>query len=263
MLVTSPFFFICIFFIGVTETAGLCFSSSAFCCFAILPARVPFCLFYAMPIKQLYGYICDPVRLVELRELNSSCISSSPLFPLSPSKRLQTREERKMEAILQAFARMEKREKRREQALERIGTNKSEVGGTTQIKEEPPTTPEMADSPAVVQVRVTKVTKATSLLWAWSILHAKCVQQTHAFYIMHYWAHDFYVAFVFSSILTIVDLNLNTISCPTAPTFGSERGARAAEASQGQRFEEQEEFLPEPNAHRPAAAAGSHHQHLF
>ncbi|XP_045555920.1 inactive histone-lysine N-methyltransferase 2E isoform X10 [Salmo salar] len=49
----------------------------------------------------------------------------------------QTREERKMEAILQAFARMEKREKRREQALEKIGT-KSEGG----IKEEPPATPE-------------------------------------------------------------------------------------------------------------------------
>ncbi|XP_062853091.1 inactive histone-lysine N-methyltransferase 2E isoform X2 [Trichomycterus rosablanca] len=55
----------------------------------------------------------------------------------------QTREERKMEAILQAFARMEKREKRREQALERIGT-KGEVGA---IKEEPPTTPE-AELPA-------------------------------------------------------------------------------------------------------------------
>ncbi|XP_030408950.1 inactive histone-lysine N-methyltransferase 2E isoform X2 [Gopherus evgoodei] len=39
----------------------------------------------------------------------------------------QTREERKMEAILQAFARLEKREKRREQALERISTAKTEV----------------------------------------------------------------------------------------------------------------------------------------
>ncbi|EMP29121.1 Histone-lysine N-methyltransferase MLL5 [Chelonia mydas] len=38
-----------------------------------------------------------------------------------------TREERKMEAILQAFARLEKREKRREQALERISTAKTEV----------------------------------------------------------------------------------------------------------------------------------------
>lgn len=57
-----------------------------------------------------------------------------------------------MEAILQAFARMEKREKRREQALERIGSVKSEVGGRSDIKEEPPATPETADSPAVMQV---------------------------------------------------------------------------------------------------------------
>ncbi|XP_026065628.1 inactive histone-lysine N-methyltransferase 2E isoform X4 [Carassius auratus] len=61
----------------------------------------------------------------------------------------ETREERKMEAILQAFARMEKREKRREQALERIGT-KGEVGGRSEIKEEPPSTPE-AESPAILQ----------------------------------------------------------------------------------------------------------------
>ncbi|XP_005164966.1 inactive histone-lysine N-methyltransferase 2E isoform X3 [Danio rerio] len=61
----------------------------------------------------------------------------------------ETREERKMEAILQAFARMEKREKRREQALERIGT-KGEVGGRSDIKEEAPATPE-AESPAVIQ----------------------------------------------------------------------------------------------------------------
>ncbi|KAI1888399.1 hypothetical protein AGOR_G00184750 [Albula goreensis] len=60
----------------------------------------------------------------------------------------ETREERKMEAILQAFARMEKREKRREQALERIGT-KTEVG-RSDIKEEPPATPE-AEAPAVLQ----------------------------------------------------------------------------------------------------------------
>lgn len=58
-----------------------------------------------------------------------------------------------MEAILQAFARMEKREKRREQALERIGSVKSEVGGRSDIKEEPPVTPETADSPTVAQVR--------------------------------------------------------------------------------------------------------------
>ncbi|KAG5845887.1 hypothetical protein ANANG_G00143950 [Anguilla anguilla] len=61
----------------------------------------------------------------------------------------ETREERKMEAILQAFARMEKREKRREQALERIGT-KAEGGARNDIKEEPPATPE-AEVPAVLQ----------------------------------------------------------------------------------------------------------------
>ncbi|KAM6962400.1 inactive histone-lysine N-methyltransferase 2E isoform 2-T2 [Tautogolabrus adspersus] len=66
-------------------------------------------------------------------------------------KQKETREERKMEAILQAFARMEKREKRREQALERIGTVKTEVGCRSDIKEEPPATPEMADSPTIMQ----------------------------------------------------------------------------------------------------------------
>lgn len=59
-----------------------------------------------------------------------------------------------MEAILQAFARMEKREKRREQALERIGSVKSEVGGRSDIKEEPPATPETVESPSVMQVRI-------------------------------------------------------------------------------------------------------------
>lgn len=57
-----------------------------------------------------------------------------------------------MEAILQAFARMEKREKRREQALERIGNIKSEVSTRSDIKEEPPATPDAADSPTVMQV---------------------------------------------------------------------------------------------------------------
>ncbi|XP_075455783.1 inactive histone-lysine N-methyltransferase 2E isoform X9 [Ascaphus truei] len=45
---------------------------------------------------------------------------------IAERKRKMTREERKMEAILQAFARLEKREKRREQALERIGTTKTD-----------------------------------------------------------------------------------------------------------------------------------------
>ncbi|XP_030624778.1 inactive histone-lysine N-methyltransferase 2E isoform X2 [Chanos chanos] len=62
---------------------------------------------------------------------------------IAERRRKMTREERKMEAILQAFARMEKREKRREQALERIG-------GRSEIKEEPPATPE-AESPAALQ----------------------------------------------------------------------------------------------------------------
>ncbi|XP_029350822.1 inactive histone-lysine N-methyltransferase 2E isoform X5 [Echeneis naucrates] len=70
---------------------------------------------------------------------------------IAERRRKMTREERKMEAILQAFARMEKREKRREQALERIGSVKSEVGGRSDIKDEPPATPETADSPAVMQ----------------------------------------------------------------------------------------------------------------
>ncbi|KAG5830609.1 hypothetical protein ANANG_G00312500 [Anguilla anguilla] len=55
-------------------------------------------------------------------------------------RRKMTREERKMEAILQAFARMEKREKRREQALERIGTK-------TDLKEEPPPRPKWRAQP--------------------------------------------------------------------------------------------------------------------
>uniref|UniRef100_A0A8C7ZPE1 Lysine (K)-specific methyltransferase 2E n=1 Tax=Oryzias sinensis TaxID=183150 RepID=A0A8C7ZPE1_9TELE len=60
---------------------------------------------------------------------------------IAERRRKMTREERKMEAILQAFARMEKREKRREQALERIGSIKSEIGGRgepfIEVKEEP------------------------------------------------------------------------------------------------------------------------------
>uniref|UniRef100_A0A3Q3G226 Lysine (K)-specific methyltransferase 2E n=1 Tax=Labrus bergylta TaxID=56723 RepID=A0A3Q3G226_9LABR len=70
---------------------------------------------------------------------------------IAERKRKMTREERKMEAILQAFARMEKREKRREQALERIGSGKTELGCRSDIKEEPPATPEMADSPTLMQ----------------------------------------------------------------------------------------------------------------
>nr|XP_055046619.1 inactive histone-lysine N-methyltransferase 2E [Misgurnus anguillicaudatus] len=76
------------------------------------------------------------------------------------NKNKETREERKMEAILQAFARMEKREKRREQALERIGT-KGEIGGRSDIKEEPPPTPE-AECPAIIQPMI-EIVKEESL----------------------------------------------------------------------------------------------------
>uniref|UniRef100_A0A4W6C530 Lysine (K)-specific methyltransferase 2E n=1 Tax=Lates calcarifer TaxID=8187 RepID=A0A4W6C530_LATCA len=70
---------------------------------------------------------------------------------IAERRRKMTREERKMEAILQAFARMEKREKRREQALERIGSVKSEIGGRSDIKEEPPVKEEPGLKPAKVK----------------------------------------------------------------------------------------------------------------
>uniref|UniRef100_A0A665VPL8 Lysine (K)-specific methyltransferase 2E n=1 Tax=Echeneis naucrates TaxID=173247 RepID=A0A665VPL8_ECHNA len=70
---------------------------------------------------------------------------------IAERRRKMTREERKMEAILQAFARMEKREKRREQALERIGSVKSEVGGRSDIKDEPPVKEEPGLKPAKVR----------------------------------------------------------------------------------------------------------------
>uniref|UniRef100_A0A8C4N7U5 Lysine (K)-specific methyltransferase 2E n=1 Tax=Eptatretus burgeri TaxID=7764 RepID=A0A8C4N7U5_EPTBU len=59
---------------------------------------------------------------------------------------LQTREERKMEAIMQAIAKMEKREKRREQALERIGCGSVKYEGKIESKE---TTPETAEPPSL------------------------------------------------------------------------------------------------------------------
>lgn len=87
-----------------------------------------------------------------------------------------------MEAILQAFARMEKREKRREQALERIGNVKSEVGGRSDIKEEPPATPETADSPAVMQVGAGTLNSLKSVaskihFVSWLLLLSKMVNQ--------------------------------------------------------------------------------------
>ncbi|XP_028427182.1 inactive histone-lysine N-methyltransferase 2E isoform X3 [Perca flavescens] len=85
------------------------------------------------------------------KEVNFHSQPYSTHLPASPSPNLpETREERKMEAILQAFARMEKREKRREQALERIGSVKTD-GGRSDIKDEHPATPEMVDSPVVMQ----------------------------------------------------------------------------------------------------------------
>lgn len=67
-----------------------------------------------------------------------------------------------MEAILQAFARMEKREKRREQALERIGT-KAEVGGRGEVKEEPPAAPEV-EAPVAAQVHGPPVSNLRALM---------------------------------------------------------------------------------------------------
>ncbi|XP_070611285.1 inactive histone-lysine N-methyltransferase 2E isoform X4 [Erythrolamprus reginae] len=82
----------------------------------------------------------------------------------------QTREERKMEAILQAFARLEKREKRREQALERISTAKTEIKPEcrdTQIINEvefvqEPAKEETATKPTPAKVNRTKQRKSFS-----------------------------------------------------------------------------------------------------
>ncbi|XP_066489799.1 inactive histone-lysine N-methyltransferase 2E isoform X3 [Tiliqua scincoides] len=82
----------------------------------------------------------------------------------------QTREERKMEAILQAFARLEKREKRREQALERISTAKTEVKSEckdTQIINDAefvqePSKEETASKPTPAKVNRTKQRKSFS-----------------------------------------------------------------------------------------------------
>uniref|UniRef100_A0A3Q1EE99 Lysine (K)-specific methyltransferase 2E n=1 Tax=Acanthochromis polyacanthus TaxID=80966 RepID=A0A3Q1EE99_9TELE len=52
---------------------------------------------------------------------------------------------------------------------------------------------------------------------------------------------------------------------PTENLGSGGRRKRGAwtKASQGQRLEEQEKLLKEPHAHRPTAAASSHHQHLL
>ncbi|XP_044279169.1 inactive histone-lysine N-methyltransferase 2E isoform X4 [Varanus komodoensis] len=83
----------------------------------------------------------------------------------------QTREERKMEAILQAFARLEKREKRREQALERISTAKTEIKSEcrdtqiindTEFVQQEPAKEETATKPTPAKVNRTKQRKSFS-----------------------------------------------------------------------------------------------------
>ncbi|XP_048355462.1 inactive histone-lysine N-methyltransferase 2E isoform X1 [Sphaerodactylus townsendi] len=89
---------------------------------------------------------------------------------IAERKRKMTREERKMEAILQAFARLEKREKRREQALERISTSKTEVKSEckeaqiindTEFVQEP-AKEETATKPTPAKVNRTKQRKSFS-----------------------------------------------------------------------------------------------------
>ncbi|XP_036433105.1 inactive histone-lysine N-methyltransferase 2E isoform X1 [Colossoma macropomum] len=98
----------------------------------------------------------DPELIEDLEEKTSVSneVEMESEENIAERRKKMTREERKMEAILQAFARMEKREKRREQALERIGT-KGEVGTRSDIKEEPPATPE-AESPATPLLETVK-----------------------------------------------------------------------------------------------------------
>ncbi|XP_028933329.1 inactive histone-lysine N-methyltransferase 2E isoform X2 [Ornithorhynchus anatinus] len=69
----------------------------------------------------------DYIEEIEEKTPISNEVEMESEEQIAERKRKLTREERKMEAILQAFARLEKREKRREQALERISTAKTEV----------------------------------------------------------------------------------------------------------------------------------------
>uniref|UniRef100_A0A3B4BYD1 Lysine (K)-specific methyltransferase 2E n=1 Tax=Pygocentrus nattereri TaxID=42514 RepID=A0A3B4BYD1_PYGNA len=79
----------------------------------------------------------DPELIEDLEEKTSVSneVEMESEENIAERRKKMTREERKMEAILQAFARMEKREKRREQALERIGTKGEPLLET--VKEEP------------------------------------------------------------------------------------------------------------------------------
>ncbi|RXM33319.1 Histone-lysine N-methyltransferase 2E [Acipenser ruthenus] len=92
-------------------------------------------------VIEVISVLQEPDIIADIEEKTpvSSEVDMESEEQLAERRRKMTREERKMEAILQAFARLEKREKRREQALERIGTTKPD------IKEEPPT-PEL-DTP--------------------------------------------------------------------------------------------------------------------
>ncbi|XP_044279168.1 inactive histone-lysine N-methyltransferase 2E isoform X3 [Varanus komodoensis] len=90
---------------------------------------------------------------------------------IAERKRKMTREERKMEAILQAFARLEKREKRREQALERISTAKTEIKSEcrdtqiindTEFVQQEPAKEETATKPTPAKVNRTKQRKSFS-----------------------------------------------------------------------------------------------------
>ncbi|XP_072327406.1 inactive histone-lysine N-methyltransferase 2E isoform X8 [Scyliorhinus torazame] len=66
----------------------------------------------------------DIIEEIEEKPPVSNEVEMESEEQIAERKRKMTREERKMEAIMQAFAKMEKREKRREQALERISTAK-------------------------------------------------------------------------------------------------------------------------------------------
>ncbi|EHB08953.1 Histone-lysine N-methyltransferase MLL5, partial [Heterocephalus glaber] len=82
---------------------------------------------------------------------------------IAERKRKMTREERKMEAILQAFARLEKREKRREQALERISTARTEVKAEcrdTQVASDAEVTQEQAKEEAANKPAPARVNRA-------------------------------------------------------------------------------------------------------
>lgn len=129
-----------------------------------------------------------------------------------------------MEAILQVFARMEKREKRREQALERIGT-KGEVGTRSEIKEEPPATPEV-ELPAMVG---------------------------NMFLLIHSWS--------FKIVHIVLTCSVVVFRCSAVD--GAGKGGGGSEGSQGQPEQAEEELLSQPNTHWAAETANTHGQRLL